>query len=977
MTIPSSRSRRWWLVAAVVAALAAASTWFLRDRPTKRWAAIEAAIQGRRWPEAEARLLAWLSRAPDDAQAWLRLGGVLAFEGRDTEAIEAFGHVKPADPAWLPAQMMVGESWLKLREMTRAEKAFRSAVEGSPTAVDPRRRLVYILTLAQRNDEARPILWDLYRLTHDPRQLATLVGTGATEADGRDMREQLEPFLKQTPDDPMVRRAWGLMLRRVGRSADARPFLESAAAAIDDDPVGWLALAECQVAQGDLDAAEATLGPQPDRPTDLARWWLIKGEIREAKGRAGEAIACWKKSIDVGPNDRSVLYRLGQALVRQGKPEEAKAYLDRVEPLRVREVSLIGALDRLVRGERSVAIFEQLGALCRDAGRLAEARGWFEELIRLDPTHAKAQMALVELAPTAEKPAPAPRLRALPTGPASAPALAASESSPLKFEEVAKASGIDYQYDCAANGDMFVGDTMGGGIGLIDYDDDGRLDIYFVNGCPLPVDPKSPPHPNRLYRNRGDGTFEDVTARAGVGGRGYGMGCAVADYDNDGHDDLFVTGLGSTVLYRNRGDGTFEDVTDRAGAASALWTTAAGFGDLDGDGDLDLVAITYVDADPTKVHPCLDANGKPIHCPPGQFSPQPDHLFRNNGDGTFADVGRGAGLDVPGGDGLGLAIADLDEDGKLDLFVANDGAPNFLFHNLGGLKFEEVAVPAGIAYDGNGRATASMGVVADDLDDDGRIDLFHTNFLNEPNTLLRNLGGGLFQDETARAGLDSNGRVFTGFGANAIDADNDGLLDLFIADGHVDDRPWVNHPMAQLPIFYRARSLARYEQAPTSVGPYFARPAVGRGSVAGDLDNDGRVDLVVVHRDKPAALLHNTTPGGHWAGFRLVGGPKSGKTPVGARITCRAGGRTAVRWLTSGTGYLASSDPRLWFGLGTASAIDRLEVRWPSGAVQSWDRLPIDRILTLREGQGSPDQHPARSPQVSSDRAIVPERESR
>ena len=391
--------------------------------------------------------------------------------------------------------------------------------------------------------------------------------------------------------------------------------------------------------------------------------------------------------------------------------------------------------------------------------------------------------------------------------------------------------------------------------------------------------------------------------------------------------------------------------TSRAapGLRSSSWTTAAGFGDFDGDGDLDLVAVTYVAADPAKVHSCPDAYGQPIHCPPGQFTPQPDLLFRNNGDGTFTDVSKEAGLDLPGGDGLGLAIADFDDDGKLDLFVANDAAPNFLFRNRGRLQFEEVGTTAGVAYDGSGRATASMGVVAEDLDGDHRIDLFHTNFINEGSTLLHNLGGGQFSDETARSGLSAPSRPVTGFGTAALDVDNDGLLDLFAANGHVDDRPWINHPMAQPPHLYRAASPGKFELAPPSVAPYFARRAVGRGAAAGDLDNDGRVDLVVVHRDQPVSLLRNTTPGGHWVGLRLIG-TRSGKSPVGACVTCRAGGRTAVRWRTSGTSYLAANDPRLWFGLGTAQVIDRLEVRWPSGVVQSWTDLAADRILELREG---------------------------
>jgi hypothetical protein len=432
------------------------------------------------------------------------------------------------------------------------------------------------------------------------------------------------------------------------------------------------------------------------------------------------------------------------------------------------------------------------------------------------------------------------------------------------------------------------------------------------------------------------------------------MGCAVADYDGDGHDDLFVTGLGATVLYRNRGDGTFEDVTARAGVGSTRWTTAAGFGDLDGDGDLDLVAVTYVAADPTRFPECKDQLGKPIHCQPGRFPAEYDHLFRNNGDGTFTDISREAGLEVEGGDGLGLAIADLDGDGRLELFVANDAAANFLFRNLGGLRFEEVGVTAGVAYDGSGRATASMGVVAEDIDRDGRIDLFHTNFNNEPNTLLHNLGKGSFADVTTAAGLDAPSRAMTGFGTAALDADNDGLFDLFVANGHVDDQPWFNIPMAQRPQFFGGRPAGRFVEAPPSIGPYFTAAVVGRGAAAGDLDNDGRVDLVVVHRDRPVVLLRNVTgAGGHWLSLHLQGGPKSGKTPIGARVDCTAGGHTTVRWLTSGTSYLSQNDLRLTFGLGKATSVDRLEVRWPSGESQTWTDLPADRFLELEEA-GTP-----------------------
>ena len=358
-------------------------------------------------------------------------------------------------------------------------------------------------------------------------------------------------------------------------------------------------------------------------------------------------------------------------------------------------------------------------------------------------------------------------------------------------------AGVRFQYDAGATPRLFIGDTMGGGVALFDFDDDGWLDIYFVNGCALPFDGQSPPRPNKLYHNRGDGTFEDVTHRAGVGGRGYGMGCAVGDFDNDGHDDLFVTGLNQTVLYRNRGNGTFADVTAQAGVTSSRWTTAAGFGDLDGDGDLDLVVVTYVEADHEAVLECRDKFGKLIHCNPDRFPAQFDQLFRNNGNGTFTDVSRQAGIEVPEGRGLGLAIVDLDGDGRLDLFVANDGTANFLFRNRGGLQFEEIGLTAGVAYDGEGEPTGSMGVVAEDLNSDGRIDLFHTNFINQSNSLRWNLGGNLFTDGTLAANLAAPSRSLTGFGTVALDVDNDGTLDLFVANGHTDDQPWFNTPMAQ------------------------------------------------------------------------------------------------------------------------------------------------------------------------------------
>ena len=716
------------------------------------------------------------------------------------------------------------------------------------------------------------------------------------------------------------------------------------------------------------------LGSPPSRAADAARWWVLRSRLAEVRGRDEETLESLRKAVSADPRNAEGHFRLGQAMIRRGDREGGQVHLDRAEALGLQQDNLKRELRRLVRERTDVDALLRIGRLCQESGMTAEAHDWFELAYQRDPRLRPPGFDLAQLAPVDDGPAVAlsrPVLKAsvLPRPTDHSPRMATRPDSGRRFEDIARASGrpISVRLWCDAPTSSSA-DTMGGGVALFDFDDDGWLDIYFVNGCALPFDRQSPPRPNKLYRNRGDGTFEDVTERAGVGGRGYGMGCAVGDFDNDGHDDLFVTGLNQTVLYRNRGDGTFEDVTAQAGVASSRWTTAAGFGDLDGDGDLDLVVVTYVEADPKAVLECRDKSGRLIHCQPERFPAQLDQLFRNNGDGTFTDVSREAGIEVPEGRGLGLAIADLDGDGRLDLFVANDGTANFLFRNRGGLRFEEVGLTAGVAYDGAGQPTASMGVVAEDLNSDGRIDLFHTNFINQTSTLRWNLGGGLFTDGTLAANLAAPSRSQTGFGTVALDVDNDGTLDLFVANGHTDDQPWFNTPMAQTAQLFLGREHGRFELAGPEVSPYFSRPVVGRGVAAGDLDNDGRVDLVVVHRDAPAAVLRNGTRGGHWLGLRLRG-TRSGRSPVGARVVCRAGGRSRVRWLTSGTSYLSSSDPRLWFGLGSAPKAEHLEVRWPSGTVQTWSDVAADRILDLREGD---DQARVRSTIAPAGETIAP-----
>jgi hypothetical protein len=456
---------------------------------------------------------------------------------------------------------------------------------------------------------------------------------------------------------------------------------------------------------------------------------------------------------------------------------------------------------------------------------------------------------------------------------------------------------------------------------------------------------------DRLFRNRGDGTFEDATERSGLAALrgGYGHGVAVGDIDNDGHPDLFITRWRSYALYRNRGDGTFEEITESWGLGGDRdWPTSAAFADLDGDGDLDLYVCHYLKWDEGDTRLCSDPDDPAIyHCNPRDFPSLPDHLFRNDSD-RFVDVSAEAGIVDEGGRGLGVVACDLDDDGKVDLYVANDTTANYLFRNLGGMRFEEVALASGAAANADGGFQAGMGVACGDLDGDGRPDLAVTNYYNESTTFFQNLGGGLFADHTATVGLAVPSRYLLGFGAAFLDADADGRLDLLTVNGHVTDgRP--QFPFAMPMQLLVGGAGGRLSDVSDRAGPPFRVPHLGRGLAVGDLDDDGRLDAVVLCQDEPLIYLHNRTEGGHSLTLRLEG-TASNRDAVGARVTIEAGGRRQVAWRLGGGSYQSASDGRLHFGLGDSEKVDRLEVRWPSGRVDRFEGLDADATYLLREG---------------------------
>jgi hypothetical protein len=522
----------------------------------------------------------------------------------------------------------------------------------------------------------------------------------------------------------------------------------------------------------------------------------------------------------------------------------------------------------------------------------------------------------------------------------------------LQYKDVTGSSQIHFKHNPSVTKEKYILETIGAGAAFFDYDNDGLLDIYLVNGAHLPDLKKSDPgYYNRLYRNNGNGTFTDVTTKAGVIGRGYSGGVAAGDYDNDGNEDLYVTTYLGNILYHNNGDGTFTDVTDSAGVTDGRWSTSAAFLDYNNDGKLDLFVVHYVGFNFQNNVVCKDWEGRPYYCHPDVYDGLPNTLYRNNGDGTFTDVSKVAGVFNPEGKGLGVVVADYDDDGYVDIFVANDAVANFLYHNKGDGTFEDVTLSSGTGYDRNGRPQSCMGTDFGDYDRDGKLDLIVTNLEFETHTLYRNKGDGTFEDSTHETGLGPATFYYAGWGTKFLDFDNDGFQDLFIANGGLLD----NIELYKKGVTYAQRKLllrnvnGKFVNETERYGADLLFPTVARGAAFGDYDNDGDIDILVLNNDQPPNLLRND--GGnlnHWLKIKLIG-TTSNRDAVGARVTVVSGDLKLVDQVKGGGSYLSANDLRVHFGLGSRTQIDSLQIKWPSGKVELRKNLKVDEILTIWE----------------------------
>ena len=543
------------------------------------------------------------------------------------------------------------------------------------------------------------------------------------------------------------------------------------------------------------------------------------------------------------------------------------------------------------------------------------------------------------------------------------------KNGPIVFQDVAAKAGLTSWHHVAGTpAKRLILEAKGPGVCLLDYDNDGWLDIYLVNGSTYDAlaGKAEPPHA-ALFHNNHDGTFTEVTAKAGVSNDRWGYGCAVGDYDNDGWPDLYVTNYGKNRLYRNNHDGTFTDTAEAAGVSVGTWSAGATFGDYDGDGRLDLFVDGYLKFDlsnpPYSGSKAMgfgfcQYRGEQVMCGPRGLVGEQDHLFHNNGDGTFTDVSKKLGVDDPAGYyGLGALFADVNGDGKMDLLVANDSTPNYLYINKGNGTFEDASYTSGFALNNDGREVANMGLAAGDYENNGHLSIVSTTFSDDYNVLFQNDGTGFFTDVSYQAGIAVSSIPFVGFGDGFLDYDNDGWKDLLIINGHVypevDRHPDWGTSYAERPLLYHNVKNGKFELVPPVEGTGLAHVSVGRGAAFGDIFNDGKIDVVINNMDGVPTLLRNVNPDHHhWVDLKLIGGPRSPRDAVGATVYLNAAGIRQRGDVLSGGSYLSSNDMRIHFGLGDAADAGTAEIHWPSGEKEIIKLPAVDQIYTISEGHG-------------------------
>jgi enediyne biosynthesis protein E4 len=930
-----------------------------------------------RWLAAQA------ASRPRDTESAFLLGICEAKAGRYEAALRAWERVPLTSSLGANAARARAETLIQeLGRFAEAEQVLIDAL-ASVGPREPQLRSLFnqLLFWEGRLDEARRLLQTGWNNSPDRAgDLRSLwVIDGAVLMVER-IQTVVDQAARKSPDDDRLWLARANLALLSGQFTEAARWLDACLERRPADPVVWRARLRWACAADSLDEARRALSHLPSERFSHTEALALRAWFATRAGNADKERAALEQWVDRASADTVAIERLAVLAATTGQS-------GRAAELHRREAEIALSKDRyarLLESGKPITQFAELADLAEKIGRDFETRGWWFLASRYQPTPAATAAAERLGPPQADSHLPAGTtlavyLRDVAGLLKSEPPLAIDDAAPVpalaspvaaralampEFRDDAASAGLRFVFNNGESPRRQLPEIMAGGVGLLDYDGDGWLDVFVIQGGAFPPDQSQPSTGDQLFRNRGDGTFEDATERSGIARlkRGYGHGVTIGDIDNDGHPDLFVTRWRSYALYRNRGDGSFEDITDRAGLGGDRdWPTSSALADFDNDGDLDLYVCHYLvwDADHPAVcrHAIKDGGiltQRPEYCPPHPFPSRPDHLFRNDG-GRFVDVTAEAGITDSHGRGLGVVAADIDQDGRVDIFVANDTTANYLWHNLGGMKFEEVGVSSGVACSATGLFQAGMGTAVGDLDRDGLPDLVVTNFYGESTSFFRNMGKAMFADQTSAIGLAGPSRYLLGFGVVLFDANNDGRLDLAQTNGHVvDNRPDSSFEMPGLLMI--GGEAGRFVDVTRTAGAVWAIPRVGRALAAGDLDNDGWIDVVCVSQNSPLLFLHNrtATTAGHAVSF-LLEGTKSNRDGIGAVVTVTAGGRRRRAWRYGGGSYESASDPRLHFGLGQ-DQIEQVEVRWPSGLVDRFHSSHIarDQCYRLREGDPTP-----------------------
>ncbi|MDX1968553.1 MAG: FG-GAP-like repeat-containing protein [Planctomycetaceae bacterium] len=919
-----------------------------------------------------------LAASPDDTHALMIAGGAEAAQRHPAAAWEFYSRIPTLGATYSAAAACVAAHlrFFDLHHPADAERLYRDVLMHDPDHPAANSGLANLLGLTGRRWEAIAPTLALIRQGECATTQLILIGS---ETGGHEEFDLLAQCATAAPSDPVAALGMGWQARHRGDQSAALGWVERALQ-LDSTLVAAHVFKGTLLAetQAEPTAVRSWHSAVPAAGEDHPELWLARGQLAQQAGADAVAARCYWETLRRNPNYRVALFQLSQWLIRQGDAQRAQPFVDRSAGLqRLKEVEAAlfeGIQDSTIPIQRVV---ERLV----DLGRFWEAWGWCQQAQQIDqqvrwPLNLSRRF-LVRLTPETPlthiefNPAHQVDLSDLPWSPeaigcsrgASGPPATSSPTPIISFRNDTPAVGLEFTHFNSAT-PREPGQRMyefsGGGVAGVDYDLDGWCDLYFTQGCQWPPGDCDSVRLDQVYRNAPSGGFVDVTTHCRIREPDFSQGIATGDYDNDGFPDIYVANIGANRLFRNLGDGTFEDATALLPQDPGRWTTSVAMADLNGDGWPDLYAANYLEGPDIFKRICQHKDGVPRMCAPFDFPGSQDQFLLNQGDCTFIDATEAAGFKIPQGKGLGVLVADFEQRGRLDVFVANDLVPNFFFRNqavdrASPPQFEECGLWNGVAFNAAGQAQGCMGIAADDFDGDHSIDLLITNFYMETNVLYLQDSRGVFRDGTRESGLAGPSLPVLGFGAQSVDADLDGRRDLVVTNGHVDDHRAYGQPYAMPAQVFRGLGDGRFEELPAaSLGPFFAEPHLGRGMARLDWNRDGREDLAISHIDSPAALLTNASAGTGHALVLQLRGTVADRDAIGTQVTVAASGGSQKRQLTAGDGYQASNQRQLVFGLGNDSAARTVEIRWPSGSLQTFHDLPADREWLIIEQRASP-----------------------